>query len=104
MMATDANSASWTYKTSYEKLKKGVGGLLESIDDNLECHGIGKYSERYKAVDKAMLMCDLKSLIGTTSVDSEAWGDAMTYERSVILALQDTERRAVSLDSFLFRA
>lgn len=96
MVATDYDTAIRTPENCHEKLKKDLVRLLDNVDNDLERHAVGEYSATYETLYKTTLRCGLESLIGTISIDSQAWDDAMAYARDVILSPQDTERRASS--------
>jgi hypothetical protein len=96
MGAADYDTAIHTTHFGHEKLKKDLVSLLENIDSDLKRHAVGTYSAAYKTMYKTTLKCGLESLIGTTSIDSQTWDDAMAYARDVILSPQDPERRASS--------
>lgn len=85
------------YETGKDKLKEDLSRLLNDLDEHSERHALGSSSTACEAMYKATLRNGLKSLIGTIFIaDSESWNDAMEYGRQVILAPQDTERRASS--------
>ncbi|KAI0396407.1 hypothetical protein F5Y17DRAFT_419905 [Xylariaceae sp. FL0594] len=79
------------------EMARDLARLLDTASDDLQCFKLGSYSETFKELYEATLKDGLKSLLGTVSHHEPAWEDAMMYAREVIMAPQDTERRAASL-------
>ncbi|APA09834.1 hypothetical protein sscle_05g046040 [Sclerotinia sclerotiorum 1980 UF-70] len=85
------------YETGKEKLTEDLSQLLDNLDRDVKSQIFGSCSTACEAMYKETLRCGLESLIGTIFTgDSKTWDDAMEYGRQVILAPQDTKRRASS--------
>ncbi|KAF7857028.1 hypothetical protein EAF04_009788 [Stromatinia cepivora] len=81
------------YEAGREKLMEDLALLLDDLDRGRESHILGSCSTACEAMYKETLRRGLESLIGTILIeDSKTW----EYGRQVILAPQDTERRAAS--------
>ncbi|KAI1824109.1 hypothetical protein F4861DRAFT_277010 [Xylaria intraflava] len=82
---------------SRQEADKHLIRLLGDIGGDLERNALGSYSEAYEAMYKATMRHGIESLIGTVSIPkSQAWADAMDYGREVIVAPDDSPRRASS--------
>ncbi|CAD6441810.1 d30e9f3d-078b-4005-9029-f380fe65a38f [Sclerotinia trifoliorum] len=85
------------YETGKEKLTEDLSQLLDDLDRDVKIQIFGSCSIACEAMYKETLRRGLESLIGTIFTgDSKTWDDAMEYGRQVILAPQDTQRRASS--------
>ncbi|KAI0418843.1 hypothetical protein F5X98DRAFT_362813 [Xylaria grammica] len=97
MAVTDNDAGANGFRAAHEKLITDLKRLLSDFDINLERHALGSYSPEYEAMYKSTMKDGIESLIGTVSTgNNQAWDDAIAYAREVILAPEDSSKRASS--------